>query len=115
MSETIKVNGRVYKAREIDFDFICDLDAFGGISMADLESKVLPAFRFYVASCMGVSTKVAARELQEHVIKEGNFEDVMKVFAEKIETSDFFQALTKQAKQEATSEKSSKKKEEESE
>lgn len=93
-TEKITINGRSYEAREIDFNFICDLQE-AGINIFDLGNKILPSCRAYVAYCMGVSQEVAGEEMNQHIIKGGTFDDFITVFTEKINSSDFFRSLNK--------------------
>ena len=112
--ETFTVNGRTYKAREADFNFLCDLGE-NGINMDDITNKPLNAIRQYVAFCMGVSAEVAGNEINQHVINGGDFNEIVNVFREKMEDADFFRALGQmgQKKESATPKKNTKKSEEE--
>ena len=108
--ETFTVNGRTVKAREADFNFLCDLGE-NGIDMGDIGSKPLNAIRQYVAFCMGVSAEVAGNEINQHVINGGNFEEILNVFREKMEDSGFFRAFNQTTTKEAgTTQKKSQKK-----
>lgn len=93
-TEKIKINGRSYDAKEIDFNFVCDLQE-AGINILDIGNKILPTCRAYVAYCMGVSLDIAGAELNQHIIKGGTFNDFIDVFTEKVESSDFFRSLNK--------------------
>lgn len=90
--ETITINNRVYKAKEIDFNFLCLLGE-NGIDVSDIDKKILPVIRLYVAHCMGVSPDVAGNEINLHCINGGQISDIMDVFTEKADDSDFFRAL----------------------
>ena len=94
--ENITVNGRVYRAKELDFNFLCSLGE-NGIDISDIDKKMLPALRVYVAFCMDTSVEEAGDELSRHIIGGGNFEDIVSTFGEKAEDSDFFRALNKTA------------------
>lgn len=110
---TIKINGRTYTARELDFNFLCELGE-NDIDITDMGKKVIPAVRVYVAYCMGVGTDVAGAEINQHVIKGGNLNDIIEVFTEKASESDFFQALGENSENsEKTTKRTTKKKEEE--
>ena len=99
--ETFTVNGKKVKAREADFNFLCDLGE-NGIEMSDIGKKPLNAIRQYVAFCMGVSAEVAGSELNAHIINGGNFEEIVNVFREKMEESGFFRALNQTTAKETT-------------
>ena len=109
--ETIVINKRSYKAREIDFNFLCKLGQ-AGIDVQDIDKMILPTVRVYVAYCMGVSEDIAGEEINRHIINGGTFDDFTSVFGEKAESSDFFRALgkTEQKATETSSKKSTKKK-----
>lgn len=94
--ENITVNGRVYRAKELDFNFLCSLGE-NGIDISDIDKKMLPALRVYVAFCMDTSVEEAGDELSHHIIGGGNFEDIVSTFGAKAEDSDFFRALNKTA------------------
>lgn len=94
--ENITVNGRVYKAKELDFNFLCNLGD-NGIDIGDIDKKMLPTLRVYVAFCMGTDVKEAGDELSLHIINGGALDDIVAVFGAKAEDSDFFRALNKTA------------------
>lgn len=110
--ENITVNGRVYRAKELDFNFLCNLGD-NGIDISDIDKKMLPALRVYVAFCMDASVEEAGDELSRHIIGGGNFEDIISTFGEKAEDSDFFRALNKNASKETPKRNAKAKNEEE--
>lgn len=111
--EKFTINGNVIKAKEMDFNFLCDLQE-NGIGIEEIDRKYLSAVRVYVAFCMGTSVELAGEMFNEHIINGGTMDEVTKAFSEKAESSDFFQALGKNAKeQETTTKKNAKKKDEE--
>ena len=111
MKETIVVNGKTYPAKEIDFNFVCELE-MNGIEFTEVGTRMLPAVRCYIAHCMGTNVEKAGDIINQHFINGGNFEEIIKVFGEKVETSGFFQALNKTEEQK-TSKSNPKKKEQE--
>jgi hypothetical protein len=106
--EMMTINGKVYKAKEVDFNFICELGE-AGIDIADISKKLIPTVRVYAAYCMNTDIDSAGDEINAHLISGGTFDDITTVFTEKIEDSDFFRALTKTAETN-TPKKTSKKK-----
>lgn len=111
--ETFKLNGKTYKAKELDFNFLCELSD-NGIGIEELDKKLLNAVRVYVAFCAGTSVEEAGEILNQHVINGGQFTDITMVFSEKAENSAFFQALGNAAEsQTETPKKTTKKKAEE--
>ena len=113
-NETITVNGKVYKARELDFNFLCELGE-QGIELNELSKKILPATRVYIAYCMGVDVKVAGEAVNKHIINGGTFNDFIDVFNQKALESDFFRSLNRETEtdQEEAPKKSTKKSEKE--
>lgn len=94
LMKTFTLNGKVYEAKELDFNMICDLEA-KGLSLEEIESKPMSMMREYVAFCMGVDEKVAGKEIEGHMISGGNFGDIASVMSGAMEDSGFFQALSK--------------------
>jgi hypothetical protein len=83
--ETIVINKRSYKAKELDFNFLCELGE-NGIDIQDIDKKILPVVRIYVAYCMGVDNEIAGNEISRHIINGGTFDDFTTVFNEKAES-----------------------------
>ena len=116
MENTITINGRVYQAKEFDFNFLCKLGE-AGIDVTDIGKKILPSLRCYIAYCMGVDDEIAGDEFNKHVIANGGgFDELIEVFNKKAEESDFFRAISNTTTQEnpaTTSKKKNTKKEQE--
>lgn len=110
--ETITINNRVYKAKEFDFNFLCELGE-NGIGIEDIDKKILPTIRLYVAYCMGTDVEAAGTEINLHIVNGGQLEDIMNVFTEKAEDSDFFRALNKSSEKKTATKRNTKKTEEE--
>ncbi|MBO7132249.1 hypothetical protein J6V85_03290 [Candidatus Saccharibacteria bacterium] len=91
------INGKEYQDKNIDFNFICNLEE-AGISLEGLDKRPMSFIRFYVAHCMGVSVEDAGAEMEQHLIDGGDFADIMKIFTEKMNESDFFQAMIRKGK-----------------
>ena len=110
-SNFLTVNGREFRAKEVDFNFLCELSE-NGIDVSEVDKKIIPAVRVYVAYCMGTSLEVAGNEINLHIVNGGALEDLITVFAEKTENSGFFRALTNKGVQKETTKRNSKKKDE---
>lgn len=93
---TFIVNGKEYKAKDFDFNLVCDLEDMG-ISLEKANEKPMSMVRAYFAFCAGKGKAFAGREMQEHMVNGGSFEDVTKAMSEAMENSDFFRALQKTA------------------
>lgn len=110
MSDFITVNGRKYVAKELDFNFICDL-GIEGVNVTEIGEKPLVTIRTYVAYCMGVDSKVAGEEINKHIVNGGSLQDFTEIFEKKGEESDFFRAISGQTEQKETPKRNTKKKE----
>jgi hypothetical protein len=105
LNNTITVNGRQYKAPEITFNAICDLEAMG----VDLQGKgnLLNKLRGYLALALK-DIDLAGNEIEEHLIAGGTLEEMTIAFTEAVENSRFFQALAIPAKENKQQKKSQK-------
>ena len=101
MTRTFTINGKLYQAREITFNAICELED-AGVSLTEIESKPISTVRSYFAICLGGNKEFAGQEIEKHIINGGNLDEIMTAFREELADSDFFQALTKTANEEAT-------------
>lgn len=99
MTRTFTINGKLYQAREITFNTICDLED-AGVSLTEIEQKPISTVRSYFAICLGGNKEVAGQEIERHIINGGNLDEIMTAFREELADSDFFQALTKTANEE---------------
>lgn len=101
MAKKFEINGITYTAKEIDFNFLCDLED-EGISMTDVERKPMSSIRAYFTSCFGGDRVLAGKELEQHIINGGNLEELMEAFGDAIQSSGFFQAILKPQKKTTT-------------
>ncbi len=101
MTRTFTINGKLYQAREITFNAICELED-AGVSLTEIEQKPISTVRSYFAICLGGNKEVAGQEIEKHIINGGSLDEIMTAFREELADSDFFQALTKTANEEAT-------------
>ena len=108
-NEFITVNGRRFKAKELDFNFLCELGA-EGVDITEIGDNILLTVRTYVAYCMGVKPDLAGAEINNHVVNGGGMKELIDVFTEKANESDFFQALTGETEKKETPKRNTKKK-----
>ena len=94
--KTFTINGKEYKAKEFDFEMVCDFEEMG-LSMADMDNKQMSFVRAYFAICINKNKTIASREIQQHIMNGGTLEELISVMFEQIENSDFFQNAMKQA------------------
>lgn len=99
MTRTFTINGKLYQAKEITFNAICELED-AGVSLTEIEQKPISTVRSYFAVCLGGNKEYAGQEIERHIINGGNLDEIMTAFREELADSDFFQALTKTANEE---------------
>lgn len=92
MNKTFTVNNKLYRAREFDFNFLCDLEE-QGISLEDIEKKPMSLIRTYLAFCGDLTKEQAGKEVESHVINGNDFTDIIKMISDGMEESGFFRAL----------------------
>lgn len=111
--EKITINKRVYPAKEIDFNFLCEL-ADNGIEINEIDKKFMSVVRVYVSYCMDVDKETAGNEINAHIIGGGTIDELVEAISVKMDESGFFRALDRQAEtQTETPKKTAKKKGEE--
>lgn len=108
--KAFEINGKKYTAKPFDFNLICDLEDMG-VSLQDASSKSMSMVRAYFALCTGMDKEFAGKEMEQHIIGGGKFDEIITAMSEEMEGSDFFRALNETAETEnATSEKKETKK-----
>ena len=95
-----EINGKEYNSVPLDFNAVCDIEDMG-ISMEDYGKKNTGLMRAYFALCSGLSLKQAGNEISTHIINGGSLDGFSEVFSKEADNSDFFQALTKNTKENA--------------
>jgi hypothetical protein len=103
------VNEKTYTAKEFDFNLVCDLEDMG-VSMDKAKEKPLSMVRAYFALCTGRGKEYAGKEMQEHLVNGGSFDDISEVMGKEMENSDFFRSLNKGEETENAESKSKKSK-----
>lgn len=96
---TFKVNGKEYKAKEFTFNLICDLEGMG-VPLEQMDEKPMSMVRAYFGICAGLGKDAAGKEMEQHIIGGGKFDDVMKAMMNEMENSDFFRSLNQKAETE---------------
>jgi len=101
--ENFVINGTTYRARDIDFGFLVELDKAG----VDLDNIMgVAAINCYLTYCSGMNEQQAANEITQHIIKGGSMDDLGKTYGQKVAESDFFRTLMGTAQNQGTEEKS---------
>lgn len=99
MVKLFNVNGKSYKAREFDFNLLCDLEE-QGLSLEDIDKKPMSLIRTYLAFCADITKEQAGREIEAHLENGGKFNDVVEAMSAQMSNSGFFRSL--QQKDEST-------------
>ena len=98
-TRTFTVNNKLYKAKEFDFNFLCDLED-QGLSLEDIERKPMSLIRTYVAFCGNLSKEQAGKEVEAHVMDGNDFSTIVEIMSKEMEDSGFFRALRKKTEAE---------------
>lgn len=106
--KTFTLNGNVYQAKEMGFNFVCDLEERGGMSLEDIQKRPMSMIRFYIAFCMDASVEEAGTEIENHMINGGDLTDVATAMNGAMEDSNFFRSLNKGATKKTTTSKTKK-------
>ena len=92
------INGKTYKAKEFNFNTLCDMDDYG-VSLQDIAKKPMSFIRAYIALCMNATLEDAGSEIEGHLIGGGNLDDIYGVMNKELEESGFFRALQNEPKE----------------
>lgn len=93
MNSTFTLNGNTIVAKRFDFNLVCDMEDMG-VSIQKAQEKPMAMVRAYIACCLNADTETAGKQMEEHIIAGGSFDDVMAVMAKEMESSDFFRHLS---------------------
>lgn len=96
----MKINGKEYTERELDFNMVCDLSDMG-INLYAEHISMHPLLRAYLAICGGISKAEAGQEIQEHVLAGGDLTELQAAFHTAMDNSGFFKALQERAQKNA--------------
>lgn len=91
---TFVINDRRYTAKEFTFGTIRKFEGLG-LSMADIQNKPMTLVAAYLSYCANISIEAADEEINEHILKDGSFEEILKIITEEMNNSRFFQHLNK--------------------
>lgn len=109
MVKLFVINNKQYRAREFDFNFLCDLEE-QNLSLEDIDKKPMSLIRAYLAFSANITKEQAGAEIEAHLENGGAFNDVVDVMSAQMQDSGFFRSINKETTQEegATSTKSQK-------
>jgi len=94
------INNKNYTIPELNFNTICSLEEMG-ISLTDMDKKILSTVRGFLALAMGGDYVSAGKEMEAHLAKGGSLDEMMEEINKAVENSGFFQALNKSKEKEA--------------
>lgn len=96
---TFTINGKRYNAPKFDFNTVCDIEE-SGISLAQAKNKPTALLRVYFALALDGDKERAGKELEQHLINGGSFEELTDAMTKEMNESDFFRAASKGADEE---------------
>ena len=99
MIKMFTVNNKSYKAKEFDFNLLCDLEE-QGLSLEDIDKKPMSLIRTYLAFCGNLTKEQAGKEIEWHLENGGEFSDVVEAMSNQMQESGFFRSLNKRAETE---------------
>lgn len=88
------INGKNYTIPELNFNTMCTLEEMG-VSLTDMDKKILSTVRGFLALAMGGDLQKAGKEMEDHLAGGGALEEMMTEINKAVESSGFFQALSK--------------------
>ena len=100
MTKIFTVNGKSYKAKEFDFNFMCDLED-QNLSLEDIDKKPMSLIRAYLAFSAGITKEDAGKEIEAHLVGGGKFNDVVEIMSAQMQDSGFFRSF-RESKEEDT-------------
>lgn len=111
MTKLFTVNGKNYRAKEFDFNFLCDLED-QNLSLEDIDKKPMSLIRSYLAFSADITKEQAGIEIEKHLENGGKFNDIVEIMGQQMQDSGFFRSLNKGTEEESgeTSPKSAKSK-----
>lgn len=88
------INGSKYTIPELDFNAMCMLEDMG-VSLTEMDRKVLSTVRGFLALAMGGDHDKAGREMEAHLASGGSLDELVSEVNRAVSESGFFQALAK--------------------
>lgn len=99
--EKFIVNGKAYFAKDLDFEFLVELDK-NGIGIDKIAG--LAAVNCFLAHCGNMTEEQASKEISAHMIAGGKLDDIVNVYSKCLQESDFFRAILGRVESEQTEE-----------
>lgn len=89
MVTKFELNGKEIKAKEFDYNLMCDMEEMG-FNIDEFGNKPMNSLRGYIALCKNCSLEKAGQEINAHVVNGGSLEDILDVMMNKLTNADFF-------------------------
>ena len=86
------INGKSYVAPKFDFNTVCEFEE-AGISLQDAKNKPTSMIRMYFALLFDGDKEAAGKELEQHMIDGGTFDELTEAMIREMNESRFFQAI----------------------
>lgn len=87
-----KINGKEYNGAKFDYNAYCTFSEMG-IPVDKLLGDPFVGVRGYLAISGDMTVEEAGKELEEHIINDGELTDISNAFYNEIKSSGFFQKL----------------------
>lgn len=87
-----KINGKEYNGAKFDYNAYCSLSEMG-IPVDKLLTDPFVGVRGYLAISGDMTVEEAGKELEEHIINDGDLSEISNAFYNEIKSSGFFQKL----------------------
>ena len=98
MANYFTINGKRYKAPEFTFNTVCDFEE-AGISLSEAKKKPTSMIRMYFALLFDGDKDEAGKELEQHMMNGGTFEELTDAMVKEMNDSRFFQAISKKSEE----------------
>ena len=96
------INETNYIIPELNFNAMCRLEDMG-VPLTEMDKKVMTAIRGFLALAMDGDLEKAGKELEAHLEKGGNLDQILKEINLAVENSGFFQSLAQNAQTKSAS------------
>ena len=99
MNKLFVVNGKSYRAKEFDFNFLCELEG-KHLSLDEIDKKPMSLVRAYLAFSANITDEQAGVEIEKHLENGGKFNDVVEIMSQQMQDSGFFRSISKDTAEE---------------
>lgn len=90
---TFIINGKQYKAKEFDFNLICDLEMLG-VNVSNIQDTPKSFYRAYLSLCGNMDLQAAGWEIESHLVNGGDLFEMDETISSMSDTSKLFKALS---------------------